>query len=391
MQVKNSYFLSQPNQPFFVLSIVNAVVAMLLFGLAYKGVIVFHLDIAYDVLFFHVYTLVFLLFTNAFTGFLFTTFPRFNQTQVIEKAYYIKLFFVCVASSILVYVGIFAGNFLFLFGMLLGFIAHSMMLYKLWEIYKKGTVPDKRDSFWILIGIFFGWVAHLLFILFAMGVTPLFSLMINIAIWMYLVFTAFSVAQRMIPFFSHSFAAKNAHFVPVMFILFLLIALSSSFLLSPVLFYLVASLYLAWEIKRWQLHPFASPPILWVLHLALFWLPLGLFLSAIAEIVSILNGVDFYYLSYHLVLLGFLTTVLIGFGTRVILGHSGSVPHADRVSLYLFVATQLVVLFRALYSMDIAFGWEKPFFFDITLALWLVLFGIWGWKFGRVLLFGKRS
>ncbi|MCX6073897.1 MAG: NnrS family protein [Campylobacterales bacterium] len=35
------------------------------------------------------------------------------------------------------------------------------------------------------------------------------------------------------------------------------------------------------------------------------------------------------FLGTHLLVLGFLTTILIGFGTRVTLGHSGQPPHAN--------------------------------------------------------------
>ena len=77
----NNYFFSQPHQPFFVLAFINAVVLMLIFMLTYKGVI--HIAIASSN--FHSYGLIFLLFTPAFLAFLFTTFPRFASTPVIEK------------------------------------------------------------------------------------------------------------------------------------------------------------------------------------------------------------------------------------------------------------------------------------------------------------------
>jgi len=115
------------------------------------------------------------------------------------------------------------------------------------------------------------------------------------------------------------------------------------------------------EFKRWQLQPLKSPAILWVLHLSLLWLPLGFFLFGCIAFVEFASGLDFYFLGYHFLLIGFLTTVLIGFGTRVILGHSGSIPHADTTSTALFILVQLIVVMRMLYSFAIAFGWGMPF------------------------------
>lgn len=96
MQAKENYFLSQPHQPFFLLGIINAIVMMLLFALNYKGLLSLHVDS----LTFHSYSLIFLVFTNFFTGFLFTTFPHFNQTQVIEKKYYVNIFYANILASL---------------------------------------------------------------------------------------------------------------------------------------------------------------------------------------------------------------------------------------------------------------------------------------------------
>ena len=99
---------------------------------------------------------------------------------------------------------------------------------------------------------------------------------------------------------------------------------------------------------------------------------------------------SFYFFGIHLLLLGFLLTVLIGFGTRVVLGHSGQVPHADRLTKALFVLTQIVVFARALVSFNAAFGWGVSFLFDIAAALWTLLFLLWGGRFFKVLVFGAK-
>ena len=386
-QTKENYFLSQPHQPFFLLGVINAVVMMLIFALSYKGI--FSLEI--DTTTFHVYSLVFLVFTNVFTGFLFTTFPRFNQTQVISKKYYTNVFYISLVGTTLFLGGALSSFYIALAGMLVTFVAQAFIVSKLHSIYKSGEAPDKSDSFWILSANYFGLFGNAFFIL-SLFVPVVLNTAINISFYLYLIFLAFSVAQRMIPFFSHSFAAKNQNFVKIIFVLFLAKALFSSLdiKIGEIAIDLVLGIYLLLEIKRWELKPFESPAILWVLHLALFWLPTAFLLSAFSLVAEILLDTSFYFLNIHLLAIGFLTTLLIGFGTRVTLGHSGQPPHGDKLATTLFLFIQAVVIGRALFSLNIAFGWGLNFLFDISFTLWLILFIVWGIRYGKVLVTGAK-
>ena len=393
MQQNSNYFLSQPHQPFFLLGIVNAVIMMLIFALSYKGVLT--LDIAS--LNFHVYTLVFVVFTNVFTGFLFTTFSRFCQAEVISKKYYVNVFYYTLAGSSLFLVGSFVSHMLMLFGMAVLFFSQVFMVLKLQEIYLHGKAADKKDAFWILSAEYFGLLGHFLFLEVELNryigldieLTPM---AINISFYLYLIFLAFSVAQRMIPFFSHSFAVKNENFVKIIFVLFILKSIFASLdiVVAEIVIDLLLGVYTLYEFRRWELPMFNSPAILWVLHLALFWLPTAFILSALSLSMELILGTSFYFLNIHLLAIGFLTTLLIGFGTRVTLGHSGQPPHADKFATNIFWFIQAVVLMRALFSVNIAFGWGLDFFFDISFSLWLVLFIAWGARYARVLTHGTK-
>ncbi|ADN08289.1 NnrS family protein [Sulfurimonas autotrophica] len=387
MQTKENYFLSQPHQPFFLLGIINAIVMMLIFALGYKGVLSLH----GDSLTFHSYSLIFLVFTNFFTGFIFTTFPRFNQTQVIEKKYYTNIFYANTLASLLFLVGAFSSELLTLGAMLLSLIAQIFIVLKLKNIYETGMAPDKSDSFWILNANYFGLFGNALFIL-SFFVPAILPIAITISFYMYLIFFAFSVGQRMIPFFSHSFAQKNESFIKIIFILFVLKSIFASADIKSVqiLVDLLLAGYMFLEFKRWDLHPFQSPPILWILHLALFWLPVSFFLSALSLGAEIFLDTSFYFLNIHLLAIGFLTTLLIGFGTRVTLGHSGQPPQADTLATKIFLSIQMVVLLRALFSINVAFGWGLNFLFDISFTAWLLLFLVWGGRYFKVLVFGSK-
>jgi len=383
--MKDSYFLSQPHQPFFLLTIINAVVFMGLFVLAYEGIVFLEFPNA----FFHLYSFAYGVFFLAFSGFLFTTFPRFNQTAVIEKKYYTNVFSLSVLGSVFLYLGVFFGKYVFLSGMTVLFLAQGMMVYRLYDIYNSSQVREKSDSFWILCGNVFGLFAHLLFLLYVAGVDVVFDIAVSISVIMFLLFTTFSVAQRMVPFFSHSFAPKDDKFVRNAFVLFLLVSISNAthILIAESLLTLILSFVLAKEFYRWKLDPLNSPAILWVLHLSLYWLAFGFFLWGVFDILSLISGVDFYFIGYHFVLLGFLTTILLGFGTRVILGHSRNVPHADKVSIALFILIQVALVFRALYSLSIANDWGADLFFTIASYIWIGVFIVWGIKFFKVLVY----
>lgn len=393
MTLKTNYFLSQPHQPFFVLGVLNAIVMMLVFSLSYKGIFVLNIES----LNFHVYSLVFIVFTNVFTGFLFTTFPKFCQSELISKNYYINLFYASLGGALLFLVGSFVSHILLLGGMLTLFLAQLFIVLKLQEIYTKGSAADKKDAFWILRAEYFGLLGHILFFIIELNRDigldiNLVTLASNISFYLYLIFLAFSVAQRMIPFFSHSFAAKNENFVKIIFVLFILkIAFNTVDLkIAEIIIDLLLSLYMFYEFYRWELPVFSSPSILWVLHLALFWLPTAFILSALSLSLEMILGTSFYFLSIHLLAIGFLTTLLIGFGTRVTLGHSAQPPHADKLVTNIFWLIQVVVLMRALLSLNVAFGWGMDFLFDISFSLWLVVFIVWGARYGKVLISGAK-
>jgi len=194
-QTKPNYFLSQPHQPFFILGVVNAIIMMLLFALSYKGILTLQTDIAN----FHVYSLVFIVFTNVFTGFLFTTFPRFCQAEVISKKYYSNVFYYSLLGSVIFLLGAFISHMILLAGMAILFFAQIFIVLKLQEIYLNGKAADKKDAFWILTAHYFGLLGHILFIELELNRylgldVNLLSLAVNISFYMYLIFLAFSVA-----------------------------------------------------------------------------------------------------------------------------------------------------------------------------------------------------
>lgn len=384
---QHSYFFSQPHQPFFVLAFINAIITMLIFMLTYKGVL--HMTIgASD---FHAYGFTYLLFTPAFFGFLFTTFPRFASTPSIEKPVYMRVFGFYYMGSILFLLGSIVSPFISAVGMFILFIAHVLGYLILNNILKTTQMEDTQDIFWIRTAMGFGLFAHITFILGQLFLPSLVGFSTEISTYLYLFLLAFSVAQRMVPFFSHCMVAKNEKLLKQIFILLSLhillegIYTNSSFIVDFAIAYLMGK-----ELMRWEL-PFPNPnPLLWVLHIALYWVPVAFIISALANLISLTLDVYFLALDIHVLLLGFVFTILIGFGTRVTLGHSGNKMFADTFTKMLFIWTQVVVVLRILTSFAVAFEINFMILFDITATAWLLMFIAWSVRFLAVLVQGKK-
>ena len=387
---RESYFLSQPHQPFFLIGTVWAICAMLLFALSYHGVLLLSIPSS----FFHVYSMIFMIFTPFFTGFIFTTFPRFCQSDTIDKRIYSQIFYVSQIGSIIFVIGALTNIVISMIGMLLLLSSHIMIVMQLQKIYRSGlTSRSSSDPFWILIGFYFGIFAHILFILestfmfFNLNMT-IFPIIAALGFWNYLIFVAFAVAQRMVPFFSHVMTEKRYGFTATVFgalvLKTLLIMMTMKWLETFVDTGL--GIYLLIEYRRWKLHTFKSPAILWVLHLALYWIPAALLFGAFSNIIADFTTISASFLELHLMAIGFLTTLLIGFGTRVTLGHSGQPPHADRYATNIFWFIQAVVVFRGAY----AFYTSELWLFDLSATAWILLYLFWTSRFASVLIRGKK-
>jgi uncharacterized protein involved in response to NO len=384
---EHNYFFSQPHQPFFILAFVNAIVTMFVFMLSFKGLV--NMDItAID---YHAYSFIYLFFTPAFFGFLFTTFPRFASTPAIDKKVYMKVFTFYYIGSALVILGSLATPVFTGFGMLIAFIGHLWGFLILNNIYIQTTMEDTHDLMWITIAMGMGVIAHGLLIVGTLLHIGMTGFATEIAIYLYLFLLAFSVAQRMVPFFSHSMVEKNNSLLKVLFILLILHILLEGFIVNGAFFIdLAIGALLLKEVLRWKL-PFPnSNPLLWILHLAVFWAGIAFVIGGVVNLITLLSTVSFLALDVHVLVLGFVFTILIGFGTRVTLGHSGNMMQTDKWVKGLFIWTQVVVFVRILVSLVASLGWNFMILFDISATVWLIMFIAWAVRFFDVLTRGKK-
>lgn len=391
--ILNKYFFSQPHQPFFVFGIFWSLLFIFVFALSHNGIV----SLLMPENLFHSYSLIFIIFSQFFYGFLFTTFPRFCSSVTIPKTGYVRMTLLYQIGAIIFLMGSLISWKLALLGMIFIFLANALAVLALYLVYINGFSPAKQDPFWLLIAQYIGVGSNLAMLVwyFFYNIDIIFDpTPINlIAFYLYLVFTAFVIGQRMIPFFSHSMDNKPKYFIHSVFGLLVVKIIFSTFnlLIYEIIVNIALGLYLLKEIISWKLNTSKSPAILWILHLAFYWMPLALFIGTISNIYKYFYHIDMLFLEIHLLALGFLTTVLIGFGTRVSLGHSGRTPTADKTTVYIFWLTQMVALIRFLLSVSTPiFQNVHIMLFNATVALWLFMFVVWSKKYIKILILNKE-
>ena len=126
----------------------------------------------------------------------------------------------------------------------------------------------------------------------------------------------------------------------------------------------------ALRLWRWQPLRTRARPILWVLHLAYAWLPIGLVLLALAQIGAV--GVS---AGIHALAVGATGGLIIGMITRTARGHTGRPLQASRleVAAYLLVAGAAVV--RVV--LPLVLPQHQSLWWVVAAAAWSAAFGLY--------------
>lgn len=389
-------FSSQPHQPFFTSGILFFILFMSLFVASYSNILI--LDSS--VLTYHAYSMIFVIFIQFFLGFLFVVFPRFLVQADIETKVYMNLFLLYFFASLGVFLTlIFYSKATFIFQILM-LIAQIMSFKLLYLIHQKSLIKVKEDTKWVLIAFFSGLISHGLFIISNLDFS--FSYLIskfaiNGGFYLFIFMIIFTISQRMIPFFTTSKAPdykinKSENLLTLVFVFLALKVVLLSF--DNVKLNLIADvpllIIITKELIRWKLPFFKVPAIMWVLFLGLYWIPVAFFISIIEGLMAFYDpSIVFEKAVIHTLALGYFITVLVGFGTRVILGHSGSTPHANNFAIFVFIAIQIITLFRIFTSFSLNLGLNYMALLDITAILLIFGLLLWSSKYIVILLKGK--
>ena len=391
-------FISQPHQPFFTNGMIFFILFMTLFVFSYKNII----DINSTVLTYHAYTLIFVVFIQFFLGFLFVVFPKFLMQAEIESKDYMRQFYIYFIASIGILLSlIFYSKTTILFETLM-LIAQVMSFLLLYSIHKKSTLKDKNDTKWVLIAFSAGLISQLLFIVSQLDFkySYLFSkIAINSGFYLFLFMIIFTISQRMIPFFTRVMVPeykinRSNKLLDIFFVLLLIKVLVLSFedtrlnlfIDIPIFLFILRELFI------WKLPTFKTPPIVWILHLGLYWIVIAFFISIIESVFAFINP-NFYFekIVIHTLAIGYFVTVLVGFGTRVILGHSGRKIETKLFALIIFIAVQFLALIRIFTSISSNFDLNYIFFIELSAFLLIVALVIWSLKYITILVENEKK
>ncbi|MCD4758642.1 MAG: NnrS family protein [Arcobacteraceae bacterium] len=365
-------FTSQPHQLFFTSSVLFAIMVMVLTILSLNGTITSEFTTI------HSFGLIYAVFTNAFIGFLITVIPKYTHSKIIDKKHYLLPWIILQISMITTLIGFET----------IGKITLSLTLFYInfifYQTIKKGTSIAKKESIVLNFLLFIGAVLLLCEILFVQNLSQL-------IFFAYLLALVFTVAQKMIPAFysgqmSMPLWKKPKYLLEVAILLLFSLGIAVQF--EMILFFKLSAflsmIYFGYIVLNLNIYK-KTPPILAILVLSFIWLEIGfvfLFIESIFEVYSLK-------LSLHIFAIGFVTNLLIGFGSRVVMGHA--VPaqkiFADKITIFLFLLTQILVLSRVLASLF--FVLESDIFMNIlyfSSFIWIVLFIIWTLRYGKILL-----
>jgi uncharacterized protein involved in response to NO len=366
--------LTKPHQPFFLLGVTVALLAIFVLGFALRG------TLAVDIKPYHAFNMAILMPTALFLGFLFTVLYRFLLVMPFLQKEYMRVFWLLLAGAMLSNVGFFTFAALLMSGIILTFVAQILALGIFIKAYASSNIKDKLEIFWILSAFSFGGFATLFF-----GVSQIYPklepLAVNIAFYPFAVGVVFLIAQKMVPnffilYFGVTAPTKNNALPGVVLLSLIAVAIFRSFDLPLLVFAanLLGAIALTMIFLENRFIFRKAPPVLWVLQLASVWFFIG-FLVGLSELVLIVPPL----LQIHIWGVGFIATMMVGFGSRVAMGHSGRKIAADRLTSFIFAAFALLTIVR------IAGVFFAPFL-EASVYFWCIIFGIWIYKYTPMLI-----
>ena len=205
-----------------------------------------------------------------------------------------------------------------------------------------------------------------------------------------LLFLVTFISGRIIPAFTANWLRQQGQTrVPInsdpvnklALILTLLVGLAASFApmskLTGMLAFAAAAVH-AYRLARWQGFATRSNPLLFVLHAAYLWLPVGYTLLGCAVFGWLFTATA----ALHALTMGAIGSMILAVTTRVSLGHTGRPLQAARATVLAYWLLMLAVLLRVLSPLS---GASYMLVIDLSAAGWVLAFGIFIWVYWPIL------
>jgi len=318
-------------------------------------------------------------------GFILTAGPRWQGASDLIGRDFVQPFIVLSAGWAIFYAGLLWPRLLpfALFTVLIGWLG---VLRLLWRI-ERVKWADRRHIRAIAVAIlcgFFGLACATLMIVDPNGEWA--RGMILFGIWGFLLPVFFSVAHRMIPFFSSAQIPNYRLYSPYWALWGVLAASMAHGVLES-----LALTQTTWVVDipaavivfalswRWRLRQSLVSSLLAVLHISFVWLGIAFALFAVRSLSEL---VGFYALGLaplHALTIGYFASTAVGMVSRVTRGHSGLVLMGDRPMIVAFCCMQLAAVARVGSEFVALPGpWNLAF---VASLMWLTAFGVWAVRY----------
>ena len=139
---------------------------------------------------------------------------------------------------------------------------------------------------------------------------------------------------------------------------------------------LLTSVVLFIRLARWQGIRGGEEPLVWVLHVAFLWLPVGVLLLTFAE-VGLLPRTS----GIHALTAGAITTMILAVASRAALGHTGRPLQSHP----LLTAAYVLITIAAICRVAATFGPAARVLLAASAAAWCLGFICFAWRYAPIL------
>ena len=327
-------------------------------------------------------------------GFLFTTFPRWQNGPEVRRAVYVPVFGLVLVAAVLAVAGAMGGAGAFLAGVAVACVAWVVAWIVLLSVMlRAGKIVSHAVVAAAAVG-----VLALSQVAFLAGLwrddAAILHTALRVALWGGLLPLVYAVCHRMIPFFTQSAVPVYTMVRPlwwlVAFSLLCLVHVSLSLVGAFAWLWTVDGPLAALALHTglaWRPLKSRKVPLLWTLYVAYSWLPLGLGLQFAADLSFALTG-DWSLgrAPLHALGIGFLSSLVLAMATRVTLGHSGRRLIMDGFTVACFVAVQGAAMLRV--ASELIAAAAPVVVLPLVAAaslLWLAGMMPWALQYGRML------
>lgn len=302
----------------------------------------------------HAFLMLYGLFPFFVLGFLATTFPRWLKHPPLLRAHYRLPALLRIIGLLVVYAGLAMNTAVLAGGILVMFLADSLLASRLIGLYRRTPVPQRMGAGLFCVTLA-AEAAGLALYAFALGRAneALVQLAIRLGLFVFLLPTLFGVAFRMLPFFSaavlpsyHNRALRHA---PVAFLLLGMthVALASRGDFAGLIPIDAAlGVLAAFHAGTWMRRDGLRHGLLVLLYAGVTWMAIGFFLYAAQDAGRAFGFFPGSRAPLHALGIGAALSLVVAMVTRVTRGHSGRPLHSDGVSWLALVGVQAAAVLR---------------------------------------------